>query len=98
MPHSTYLGILSEFGIFGFISIILILLYTLKSSLNANLYLNTNMSIIIIYLILEGLHMDIIMLKLVLTLIIVGSIIPSAPRDIQDSNASLSQSTENAIS
>ena len=65
MPHSTYLGILSEFGIFGLISIILIFLYTLKSSLNSYVYLNTNMSVIVIYLILEGFHMDIIMFKLI---------------------------------
>ena len=65
MPHSAYLGILSEFGIFGLISIILILLHTLRSSLNSYVYLNTNMFVIIIYLILEGFHMDIIMLKLI---------------------------------
>ena len=64
-PHSTYLGVLSEFGIFGLLSIILILLHTLRSSLNSYVYLNTNMFVIIIYLILEGFHMDIIMLKLI---------------------------------
>ena len=64
-PHSTYLGILSEFGIFGFISIIIILLYSLRISLNENNYKINYLSIIIIYFILEGIHADIITLKII---------------------------------
>tara|TARA_Y100000590_G_scaffold459148_1_gene615516 strand:- start:11664 stop:12887 length:1224 start_codon:yes stop_codon:yes gene_type:complete len=59
-PHSTYLGVLSEYGIFGFLSILLIFLYSLKIAT-----LNQNLLIIIVYFFLEGIHTDIITLKII---------------------------------
>ena len=60
-PHSTYFGVFSEFGIIGFISIIIIFFYNLKISMKNK---ENYMSLLIIYLLIEGINSDIISLKL----------------------------------
>jgi hypothetical protein len=60
-PHSTYFGIFSEFGIMGIISIIFLLIYNLNISIKNKEYL---MSLLIIYLLIEGINTDIVSLKL----------------------------------
>lgn len=78
-PHSTYFGIFSEFGFFGLISIIIILLYALKISYT----INNNFYLIIIYIIFEGINTDIISLKIIWIIFAIASFLANEQKLIE---------------
>ena len=62
-PHSTYFGIFAEYGLLGFIFLILLLYFTFKKSL----YLNENnltLLMICIFLIIDGVNTDLLFTKI----------------------------------
>ena len=64
-PHSNYLGIISEFGVLGLISLFLLLFYLIKES--KTYYHEKNFSFIylfIIYILIESINTDLISFKI----------------------------------
>ena len=64
-PHSNYLGVISEFGVLGVISLFLLLFYLIKES--KTYYNNKNLSFIylfIIYILIESINTDLISFKI----------------------------------
>ena len=64
-PHTNYLGIISEFGIFGIISLFILLFYLIKES--RTYYHKKNLSFIylfMIYILIESVNTDLISFKI----------------------------------
>ncbi len=64
-PHSNYLGIISEFGVFGIISLFLLLFYLIRES--KIYYYKKNLSFIylfMIYILIESINTDLISFKI----------------------------------
>ena len=62
-PHSTYFGIFAEYGLLGFIFLILLLCFTFKKSLYLN-ESNLSLLMICIFLIIDGVNTDLLFTKI----------------------------------